>query len=221
MSQKLVNGVPLSRIDAEQVGDQIFGGMRDVVPPRAEESVVSSGNFLSQDVDTLVVEGCTSAAILLKRESSRTGESTEQSIQDTTKSPHIDTFTIPLIFDNLRCGVSNSTTRRHGLLIPDDFTQTKVGNLDSTDSTTADSSFELSLVFLFLIIRSMDRCFRGDDWNPFKEQVFRLDISVDHSSLFVQVPYTLGNLKDDVSGEVFGKVGKFNNLMEQLATLHD
>jgi hypothetical protein len=39
-----------------------------------------------------------------------------------------------------------------------------------------------------------------------------------HNALdLVQVVNALGNLKNDVACEVFGEVGEFDNLMEQLA----
>lgn len=57
MGQEFINVVSLARIDAKQVGDQILGRVRNVVPPGTQESVVASCNLFGQDADTFVVEG--------------------------------------------------------------------------------------------------------------------------------------------------------------------
>jgi hypothetical protein len=44
---------------------------------------------------------------------------------------------------------------------------------------------------------------------------------MDHATLLVQVPDTLGDLADDMASERFGKVCELDNLVEQFATLHD
>lgn len=33
MGKELINGISLSRINAKEMGDEVFGGMRNVVPP--------------------------------------------------------------------------------------------------------------------------------------------------------------------------------------------
>jgi hypothetical protein len=44
---------------------------------------------------------------------------------------------------------------------------------------------------------------------------------MDHTALLVEVPNALGNLEDDVSGQLLRKVGEFDNLVEEFATFQD
>ena len=67
MGEELVNGISLVGVDAEEVGDEVFGGRRNVVPPWRKESVVSTSDLFSQDIDTLVVEGWESVLISERR----------------------------------------------------------------------------------------------------------------------------------------------------------
>ena len=54
--KELVNGVTLSGVNAEEMGDEILGRVGDVIPPWAQEGVVSSSDLFGQDIDTFVVE---------------------------------------------------------------------------------------------------------------------------------------------------------------------
>ena len=128
-----------------------------------------------------------------------TRETTQQGVQDTTQGPHVDTFAVSLVLDDFRRSVPDRAAGRHGLLIPDDLAQAEIGNLDTTDTATSDSGSELSFIFLLLVVWSVDGLFRRDDRDPLKQQVFRLDVSVDDTTLFVQISDPLGYLNNDVS----------------------
>lgn len=95
--------------------------MGNVVPPGAQEGVITPSNFLCKNVDAFVVEGCVVTLInnvylrILKK---LTRKTTEKRIQDTTKSPHVDALTISFVFDDFGSSVSDGTAWGHGLLIP-------------------------------------------------------------------------------------------------------
>jgi hypothetical protein len=63
----------------------------------------------------------------------------------------------PLILYDFRRGVSYGTTRGLRDLVPDNLGKTKVRKLDESDTTTADSWPELALIFLFFIVRAVNR----------------------------------------------------------------
>lgn len=64
MCKEFVDRVPLSGVDTEQMSDEVLGGRRNVVPPGRKEGIVPARDLFSEDVDTLVVEGCVSAISL-------------------------------------------------------------------------------------------------------------------------------------------------------------
>jgi hypothetical protein len=125
----------------------------NIIPPWAEESVVSASDLFGQDVDALVIK---------RRESAK------QSIKDATKSPHIDTLAVPFVLHDFWCCIADCAARGHRLLIPNNLTQTKVGNLDPANASSADTRDELSLIFLVLVIRPMYWVLGGDDIYPFE-----------------------------------------------------
>lgn len=147
VSEELVNRVTLLRVDIEKMCDEVLGWYRipmsvssfvnhltsrvkeltrcrDVVPPRGEESVVTLRDLLRENVNRLVVE---------RR------ETTEESVKDTTEGPHIDRFRIPLVLDDFRSRVTDSSTRSHRLLVPHDLRETEICDLDSSDSSSTNS----------------------------------------------------------------------------------
>jgi hypothetical protein len=103
------------------MGDEVFGRRRDIVPPRGKESVVSSSDLFSQDIDTLVVECCLFSSVSQRCPELLTRETTEKGVEHTTQSPHVDRLGIPLILDNFGSSVSNGTTRSHGLFVPNNL----------------------------------------------------------------------------------------------------
>jgi hypothetical protein len=134
----------------------------DIVPPRREEGVVSPGDLLRQDIDTLVVE---------RR------KSTQERVEHASQSPQVDRLAVHVVLDNLRRRVPDRAARRHRLLVPDDLGQSKVGNLDTSDSSAADPRDELSLVLLVFVVGSVLGVFRGDNGDGVEEDVLRLDIT--------------------------------------------
>lgn len=178
----------------------------DVIPPWAEESVVAASNLLGQDVDTLVVEW---------------REPAEQRVEYTSESPHIDTLAVSLVLDNLRCGVTHRSTRRHGLFIPYNFTQTEICNFDLANTSTTNARDEFSFVLLVLVVGSVDWVFRRDDLYPIEQQILGLDISVNNPALFVEIPNTLCDLENDVPRQVLAKVSQLDDLVEQFSSSHN
>lgn len=125
----------------------------NIVPPWAEERVVSASDLFSQDVDALVIK---------RRESAK------QSIKDATKSPHVDTLAVPFVLHDLWCCIADRAARSHRLLIPNNLAQTKVSNLDPANTTSTNTRDELSLIFLVLVIRPMYWVLGGDNIYPFE-----------------------------------------------------
>jgi hypothetical protein len=134
----------------------------NVIPPRAKEGVVTTGNLLRENIDGLVVEG---------------RETAEQCVEDASHSPHVDRLAVTLIFDNLGSGVADRAARSHGLFIPHDLRETEVCDFDATDATTANARDEFTFVLLLLIVRALNRVLRWDDRNAFEQQVLRFDVA--------------------------------------------
>ena len=135
---------------------------RDVVPPRAEERIISPCYLLRQHVDTFVIE---------RR------KSTEKSVENASEGPHVDGLGVPFVLYDLWCCVPNSSAWGHGLLVPDDLGETEVGEFDSADAPSSKALSELALVFLLFIIWSVRSLLRRDYRDPLKEDVLRLDVA--------------------------------------------
>jgi hypothetical protein len=79
-------------------------------------------------------------------------ETTKESVENASQRPHIDALRVPLVLDDFRRGVTDGTARSHRRLVPDDLGETKVGDLDPTDSSATDAGKEFTLVFLLLVV---------------------------------------------------------------------
>jgi len=180
--------------------------MTDIIPPRTKESVISTSDLFSQDVDAFIVER---------------GESTKQGIQDTPERPHIDTLAVTFVLDNLWSSVANGAARCHGLLVPHHLAETKVRDLDAPDAATANTRNELTLVLLFLVVWPSDRVLGWDNLDTVEQEVFWLDVSVNHASFFVKVSDPFSDLEYNMPGEVFAEVCQLDNLMEELSAFHN
>jgi hypothetical protein len=173
--------------------------MADIIPPRAQECVITPRNLLGKRLYALIIKWW---------------ESAEQSVKDTSQRPHVNTFAIPLILDNFWSRVTHGATRGHRFFIPHDLGETKIGDLDATNTATANSRNELTFVFLFIIVGTLDEIKGRNNLYPFKQEVFGLDIAVYDASFFVKITDALSYLEDDVPGKVFGKVSEPNDLMK-------
>lgn len=138
MGQELVDVVPLLWIDGEEVRYQILCSLGDVIPPRREERVLAASHLFGQYADGLVVKG---------------REAAEQSVENTSKCPHVDRFRVPLVLDDLGSGVPNGTAGGNSGILPDNLGETKVGNLDLSNTARANARNKLSFIFLLFIIR--------------------------------------------------------------------
>lgn len=164
MLQKLVNCVPLPWIHAEQMGDEVLGAGRNVIPPRAQKSVVSSRNLLCEQLDGFVVEWWKPA---------------QERVKHAPEGPHIDSLAVAFVLDDLGGSVTNGAARSHGLLVPNNLRETKVGDLNAPDATAADAGNELAFILLFLVAVYTNLWLLGrDDRDLVKEQVLRLDIAI-------------------------------------------
>jgi hypothetical protein len=106
-----------------------------------------------------------------------TRETTEQSVKYATKSPHVYGLGVPLVLDNLRGRISNSTAWGLRDLVPHDLGQTEVGNLDEPDTSPSSSVHEFSLVLLLFVIGALNWVGRRYNGNPLEQQVFGFDIT--------------------------------------------
>ena len=180
-------------------------GCRDVVPPGAQEGIMSTGDLFSQNVDALVVEW---------------GEAAKKCVEDATKGPHIHALGVAFVLDNLWGCVSNSAAWRHRLFIPHDLAETKVGDLDFAYATTSDVGDEFAFIFFVFVELLRWGSFGRDDWYLLEKEVLRFDIPVNDSPLFVHITNTMSNLEDDVTSKILAEVCQFYNLVEQLSTFH-
>jgi hypothetical protein len=177
--QEFVDGVALSWINTQQMRYQILGGMADVVPPGTQISIITPGNLFCEDVYAFVV----------KRR-----ETTEESVENTAECPHVNTFAVTLVFDNFGSGISDSSTGSHGLFVPNDLTEAKVGDLYASYASASNTWNKIAFVFLFLIIRTTDRVLGRDDFYAFKEKVFWFDVSMNDTAFFVEISNGTGDL---------------------------
>ena len=51
---------------------------------------------------------------------------------------------------------------------------------------------------------------RRDDGDRLEKEVLGLDVTMNDTELFVEVPNTMSDLEDDVTRECFGKVRQFD-----------
>lgn len=144
--------------------------MADIVPPRTQESVITPRNLLSKHINALII----------KRR-----ESTKKRIEHASQRPHIHTLTVSFILHDLRGGIPYRPTGCHGLLVPHDFGQPEIGNLDSPDPTASNARYELAFVFLLLVVGSVRRVLGGHDRDPLKEEILGFDVAMDDTALFV------------------------------------
>jgi len=183
--EELVDIVALVGIDGQEVRNKILSRLGNVVPPRRQEGVLTLGDLLGQDLNALVVEW---------------RETAEKGVENATKSPHVDTLRVTLILDNLGSSVADSSARSHGLTVPDDLGETKIGNLDQTNTTGTNALDEFTLVGLVLVVGTSGLGVSGrDERCRVEEQVLGLDVTVDDTGLFVHVLESLCDLDDDVS----------------------
>ena len=173
--------------------------LADIVPPWRQKCIVPPRNLLREHIDALIIEW---------------RESTEQGIQYTPQRPHIYALAVPLVLHDLWGRIPHCPTWGHGLFIPHDLAQPEIGNLDPANAATADARHELALILLFLVVGSVHGCFGRDDGDAQEEEVLGLDVAVDDAALFVEVADAVGDLEDDVTGQVFAKVGEFYDLVE-------
>ena len=166
---------------------------------------MSTGDLLRQNIDTLVVE---------RRKAAK------KCVEDTTKSPHVHTLGVAFVLDDLWSCVSNGAAWRHCLLVPHDLTETEIGDFDFADATASNAWDEFALIFFIFVELLRRGSFQRDDWYPLEQQVLGFDIPVNDSPFFVHVSNTVGNLEDNVTGEVLAKIRQLDDLMEQLSTLH-
>lgn len=143
MIQELINRVSLVWVNAEQVCDQILGCVRDRVPPWTQESVLTAGDLVRERLDGFIVERW---------------EAAKHRVKHASQGPHIHGLGVFLVTDDLRCSVSDGTARRQGRVVPNDLGQTKVGNLDLTDTAAANAWLENTFIFL-VFIKYIDRLF--------------------------------------------------------------
>lgn len=162
MRQELVDCETLARVDAEQMRDEVLGRIGDVVPPWAQEGVVALSHLLREDRDRLIVE---------RR------KTTQQRVEHTAQSPHVDGLGVPFILDDFGCGVSDGSTRCHCAFFPDDLAQTKVGNLDFANATASDSWHHLTFVFFLFIVGPCLVDLGRDDVDRFEQKILRLDVT--------------------------------------------
>jgi hypothetical protein len=206
MVEELVDGVSLGRVDTQQVSDQVLGRCADVIPPGAQEGIVSPSDFLRQDIDTFVV----------KRR-----ESAEERVKDTPECPHVDALAIAFVLDNLWGSVADRSARCHCVLVPDNLAESKVGNLDAPDASATETVDEFALVLLFLVVGAVDGVLGWNDGYPLEQEVLWFNVSVDNSTLLVQIADAMGDLEDDVTSQGLTKVCELDNLMEKLSSLHE
>ena len=166
---------------------------------------MSPSHLFREYVDTLIVERWKTA---------------EQSVEYATKGPHVDALAISLVLDYLGSSVTNCSARRHRLLVPHDFTKAEIRYLDPADTASTETRNKLAFVLLFLFKLPGRRVLRGYDRYTLKEKVLRLDVTVDDTTLLVQVPDALRDLEYDVACQILAEVGKLDDLVEKLATLH-
>src|SRR2546430_1416759 len=94
------------------------------------------------------------------------------------QEPTCQRFGVSFIIDYLRSGVTDCATGRHRLVAPHDFGQSKIRDLDQTNSTRSDAPNELSFIYLILVIRSLwFTVLCGNEWNGAKEWVLQFDVS--------------------------------------------
>ena len=166
---------------------KVLTRVRDIVPPRAEEGVVTTSDLFGQNADTLIVESyrrsgeqklASRSLVENSYNFALTRETTKQGVEDTSQRPHVDRLRVPLILDDLRGSVTDGTTWSLGHFVPDDLGQTEIGNLDKTDSTAASTVNKLTFILLLLVIRSLNRVLGRDNGDSLEQQVLRLDVSV-------------------------------------------
>ena len=85
-------------------------------------------------------------------------------------------------------------------------------------TTTAATLLALVLLLLFKLLGRW--VLGGYDGYPFEEQVLGFDVTVDDTTLLMQVSDAMSDLKDDVTREVLAEVRQLDDLVEELAALH-
>lgn len=134
---------------------------------------MSARNLFGENLYALVVEG---------------GKATEEGIQDAAESPHVDGFRVALVADDFGRGVADGAAGGHGLVVPDDLGEAKVGDFDAPDTAAAESFDEFAFVFFVLISGLVDfRVFGGDEGDGFKEEVLGFDVAVVKVSILILV----------------------------------
>ena len=104
-------------------------------------------------------------------------ETTKEGVENTSKCPHVNALGIPFVLDDFGGGVAYCATRRHRLLVPDDLTQSKIGNLDTTNPTSTSARDKLAFVFLVFVIWSLYWSLGWDDGYSFKQEVLGFDVT--------------------------------------------
>lgn len=124
---------------------------------------MTPSDFLREHLDALVIEW---------------RESTKKSIEYAAEGPHVYTLRIAFVFDNFRCCVADSTARRHGLTVPDDFRQTKISYLDGPYTTGTHSCDEFTLIGFVFVFGTLGFWIPSrDERGRVKEKVFRFDVT--------------------------------------------
>jgi hypothetical protein len=124
---------------------------------------LTAGDLFSQHLNALIVERW---------------ETTQKSVEDTAKCPHVDTLRVSLILDDFRCSVSDCAARCHRRVIPDDLGKAEIGNLDYTDAAGTDTPDKLAFVFLVLVSgRLWLRVLGRNERRGVEEKVLGFDIT--------------------------------------------
>lgn len=160
---------------------------------------MTTGNFLRQDVNALVVE---------RREAAK------KCVEDAAESPHVHALGVTFVLDDLWSGVSNRTTWRHCLFVPYDLTETEVGDLNFADATASNTGDKFTLVFFVFLELLRLGSLRRDNWYLLEQEVLRFYVPVNDSPFFVHVSNTVGNLEDDMTGKILAKICQMDNLVE-------
>jgi hypothetical protein len=66
----------------------------------------------------------------------------------------------------------------------------------------------------------MYRVFGWDQFYGLKKKVLWFDVTMDNSTFLMEIANSMSDLEYDVPGEVFAKVGQFNNLMKEFSSFH-